>query len=159
MKDSKGCCSTGAQAVSSGVKLCSKCGKPGWNVPDTAVQNLIKEEHRSKLASGDNYICINPDCQVVYYNPLNGRIFEKDAVRVKVWFKDSGDDVPLCYCNEISRGKIKEAWQQGARTYADVVNITSGATVKCNCKYENPSGRCCSGVINDFLDELGTGSC
>lgn len=148
-------CGSDIKETKSGAEPCPECGKQGWHVPDTAVYNLLKEEAREKMESGNYHICVSPDCNVVYYNPLNRTTFDKDSVRVKVWLKDSGDDVPLCYCNEITRGKIKEAWQKGSRTYTEVVNITGAAKGKCNCKYENPAGRCCSSVIKQYLEELG----
>jgi len=133
---------------------CPVCGRQGQNVPLTAVENLLKEESRNQVKDGGYCLCTNPECRIVYYDPELGRVFDQNALRIKVWLKDTGDDVPLCYCRNITRGQVKAAWQSGARTYSDVVKAVGVEQEKCNCQYENPAGKCCSGTIKDYLDEL-----
>ncbi|MBO8125775.1 MAG: (2Fe-2S)-binding protein [Firmicutes bacterium] len=75
-------------------------------------------------------------------------------MRVKVWLKDPGDNVPLCYCHGVTRSQIKTAWQKGAKTFAELVKVTGVAKGGCRCQYENPAGRCCSEAIKQYLGEL-----
>ncbi len=35
----------------------------------------------------DYYICMNEECDIVYYNPESGVKFNKQQVKVPIWFK------------------------------------------------------------------------
>ncbi|ADG81348.1 DUF2703 domain-containing protein [Thermincola potens] len=150
----EGCCSPQADVPQQEINRCPVCDRQGQAVPRTAVENLLKDDFRTQMKDGEYWLCTNPECRVVYYNPTLGQVFGRHALRVKVWLKDPGDDVPLCYCRNITRGQVRSAWQNGARTYADVVKAAGAEQGKCNCQYENPSGKCCSGPIKGYLEEL-----
>lgn len=154
MKVIKECDESKVGTVQGSADLCPRCKKNGIQVPGTAVLNLVNKELTEQIQADGYYICPNQSCKIVYFNPLTGHIFDKNNVRVKVWLKDQGDDVPLCYCNKITRGEIREAWNKGAGSYAEVFKIAGASRENCNCRYENPAGRCCSGVINEFLKTL-----
>lgn len=148
------CCSPATGGPQPESKDCPVCGRQGQSVPLTAVKNLLKEGLRNQMKDGEYRLCTNPECVAVYYNPAQGQVFDTNAVRVRVWLKDSGDNIPLCYCRNISRGQVKAAWQNGARTYSDVVKAAGVEQERCNCQYENPAGKCCSGTIKGYLEEL-----
>lgn len=151
------CCGLPDGGLQPEFKNCPVCGRQGQSVPLTAVENLLKEEFRTQIKEGEYRLCTNPECPAVYYNPEQGQVFDKNALKVRVWLKDPGDDVPLCYCRKITRGQVKAAWQNGARTYADVVKVAGAEQERSNCQYENPAGKCCSGTIKKYLDESVTG--
>lgn len=142
--DTESCCGLSAGGLQPEFKDCPVCGRQGQSVPLTAVENLLKEEFRTQQKKDGEYrLCTNPECPAVYYNPEQGQVFDKNALRVRVWLKDPGDDVPLCYCRKITRGQVKAARQNGARTYSDVVKAAGVEHERCNCQYENPAGKCC----------------
>lgn len=147
------CCSSSVSDGSRKIGPCPACGQEGVIVVKSAVQNLVFKECLAELGSSNYFLCTQPDCQVVYYQPDIGNVIYRDALRVKVWLKDEGEDVPLCYCHNVTRAKIKAAWQNGVKTYADVIKMT-GAQGRCDCQYENPSGSCCSKAIKQYIDEL-----
>ena len=148
------CCNQKTGGPQPDFKSCPVCGRQGQNVPLTAVENLLKDEFRNQVKDGEYRLCTNSECQVVYYDPELRQVLDQNALRVKVWLKDPGDDVPLCYCRNVTRGQVKALWQNGARTYSDVVKAAGVEQEKCNCQYENPAGKCCSGTIKGYLDEL-----
>ena len=66
---------------------CPVCNSEGISVGKVTVEHLVAESHRKDIA-GDCYkICMNEDCEVVYYNLDNGTTFLKDQVSVPIWFK------------------------------------------------------------------------
>lgn len=126
-------------------------------MPKTAVINLLKKDFHAEMGNGDFCLCKNPSCQVVYYQAGTGKVFEVDSLKVKVWLKDQGDDVPLCYCHNVTRGQIKTAWRNGAKTFAEIAKTTGVSKDGCNCKVNNPSGKCCFAAIKQYIDELASG--
>lgn len=139
------------EAGSSG-QACPSCGKLGQRVGEKTVISLVREEFKGRVA-GDYYLCLDPDCSVVYYN-AKGESFTKEAVRVPVWFKEKSDDVPICYCAGVTRKEIKDAvLRQGAKTLAEVQQLT-GAMTGCECVTKNPAGKCCSTVVKALIEEV-----
>lgn len=63
-------------------------------------------------------------------------------------------DKIICYCKHVSQKKIESTIKQGAKTLSDIQKIT-GACTGNQCKVLNPSGKCCSGDINQLLKNDG----
>ena len=51
------------------------------------------------------------------------------------------NDQLICYCDNVTKGQILEAMEQGAKTLADIKRMT-GACCSCKCAELNPSGYC-----------------
>ena len=49
----------------------------------------------------------------------------------------------VCYCDNVTKGEIIAAMEQGAKTLADIKRMT-GACCSCKCAEMNPSGKCCA---------------
>ena len=58
----------------------------------------------------------------------------------------------VCYCNNVTKGQIIEAMDQGARTLSDVRKMT-GACTNGNCKVLSPRKTCCSPIIKAVIEE------
>ncbi len=46
----------------------------------------------------------------------------------------------VCYCSNVTKGEIVDALDKGARTLADIQEMTGACTIG-NCKEKNPSGK------------------
>ena len=64
-------------------------------------------------------------------------------------------DQMICYCKQISQKQIESAIRLGAKTLADIQQST-GACTGNQCKELNPSGKCCSGEINQLIKDNGS---
>ena len=64
-------------------------------------------------------------------------------------------DQIICYCNQISQKQIERSIRLGAKTLADIQQST-GACTGNQCKELNPSGKCCSGEINQLIKDNGS---
>ena len=53
------------------------------------------------------------------------------------------NDQLICYCDNVTKGQILEAMEQGAKTLVDIKRRTS-ACCSCKCAELNPSGKCCA---------------
>lgn len=63
-------------------------------------------------------------------------------------------DEIICYCKQITKREIEKAISEGAKTLKDIQEMT-GACTGNQCKELNPSGKCCSTVINAMLPTKG----
>lgn len=61
----------------------------------------------------------------------------------------------VCYCDNVTKGQILAAMEQGARTLKDIKQMT-GACTSCRCAELNPSGKCCAQdialVMKEYLE-------
>ena len=60
-------------------------------------------------------------------------------------------DEIICYCSNVSRQRILEAMQNGAKTLQDVREMTSACTLG-RCVELSPKKRCCSPDIVKILN-------
>lgn len=64
----------------------------------------------------------------------------------------------ICYCKNVTKAEIEQAIVNGAKSLKEIQTIT-GACTGNQCKELNPSGKCCSGDINDLLNKPFEKSC
>ncbi|HBT47709.1 MAG TPA: hypothetical protein DEA73_07535 [Peptococcaceae bacterium] len=85
---------------------------------------MLADEKASLVGDEAYFLCPTPSCDVVYYSP-SGRSFSRDEVKVAVWLKEEGPDVPLCYCRGVTRRQILQALERGCPpTPAAVMEFT-----------------------------------
>ena len=151
----KGCCCGCNTAEKELVKenKCPVCGNEGLSVSEITVERLVADDCR-KVIEGDGYrICMNEDCNVVYYNTGSGVKFSKDQVSVPIWFKKDASPKYACYCTKVTEEQVIEAVvKNGAKTVKEV-NAITGAMKNSNCKENNPLGVCCHKVIQEAIDK------
>lgn len=62
----------------------------------------------------------------------------------------------VCYCSNVTKGQIVDALDEGAKTLADIRNMTGACTVG-RCKELSPRGKCCSPIIIEIIEEYNRG--
>ena len=131
------------------LKLCPICGMPSLKVTEKAVRaNLIDTRWRIDRAHLKWNLCANPRCDCTYF--ANWRIFYKSDLIKPLFFKDHGDNVPICYCSDITRGEIKDAVKNGCRTIDEVRSYTM-KDITGLCDTMNPTGKCCHNVFKRVI--------
>ncbi len=101
---------------------------------------------------GNYFICLNEDCDVVYFNQRNV-IFGRQDIKIPIWYKKDADPKYICYCNQVTEQQIIDAvLVGGAKTIKDIIKIT-GAMKNAKCVINNPLGKCCSPVIQDTINK------
>jgi len=61
-------------------------------------------------------------------------------------------DEIVCYCSNVSKQKIMEAIEGGAKTLQDIRNMTGACTLS-KCKEVSPRKKCCSSDIIKILNQ------
>lgn len=112
------------------------------------VRRLVREERRWQLGTVQYYFCADPKCPVVYFSNDPVPYFIVDDLEVKVFAKDLGEDVPVCYCFGWTRGRIHKEIRETGRSTAPVEIAKQVKAGLCACDVKNPKGRCCLGDVN-----------
>ena len=133
---------------------CPKCYEIGEKVKNITVKHMVSENLRGKVVDEETYyLCMNEDCDVVYYNLNNERVFYKEEVKVPIWFKKNANPKYICYCNHVTEQQIINAvLYDGAKNIKDIIRLT-GAMKNAKCEINNPLGKCCSPFIQETINK------
>lgn len=126
--------------------ICPSCKGIGIKVPRTTVDHHSDGE--MKLGGGEWYSCCSSTCDVAYFS--RDTILTLKGISSKIWFKDQGMNVPICYCSNITRQEIYEAVDEGCTDIKEVRNYLD-KNITGKCELMNPVGGCCHKV---FLSEI-----
>ena len=133
--------------------LCPICKASGVKVKNITVKHLVLETLTELVGDTDYYICMNEECDIVYYNQETGIKFDKLQVRVPIWFKKDANPKYVCYCSKITEEQVINAViKDGAKSVKDIVTLT-GAMKNAQCQKNNPLGKCCHQIIQDAIDK------
>ena len=111
------CCECITQNLNRTKESCPVCNNEGVTVSRIIVEHLVTDDYRNAV-DGDQYkICMNEDCDIIYYNLDKEIKFLKDQVRVPIWFKKDADPKYACYCSKVTEDQVIEAVvKHGAKT-------------------------------------------
>jgi len=150
---------TPAFAFEGVVPACPVCGNKGQLVPNTVFNSNVGKQAREKInTEKDNYICMDADCDVAYYNAENDTVVSKSELKRELWYKTGTEKVIACYCNNIDTDMIKEAVvNHGLTSWDDIVGHYRTKVIE-KCETLNPSGYCCrstfDGMVKKIQEEL-----
>ena len=149
------CCCSENQIENKSYKKgnCPACGKEGNLVKNYTVKHIVVEELTEEVGSSNYYLCMNEDCDVVYYSSDSSTIFNKQQVKVPIWFKKDANPKYACYCSQVTEEQvIKAVIEKGAKSMAEVLEIT-GAMKNPQCREKNPLGKCCHQIIQNAIEK------
>lgn len=121
---------------------CPLCKGRAQPVGSITVKNLVKSEYRDRVEDENYGICLEENCDLVYFNENSN--FSRNDLNIDVWYKKDAYPKYICYCSRVTEDQIVDAVVSGgAKTFKEVVEIT-GAMKNCRCEEKNPLGKCCS---------------
>jgi hypothetical protein len=146
--------STLAPSPEDGAATCTVCGNPGRRLKLWTVKAQVKLSHSSQVGSEEGYhLCVSRTCPAVYYHPGTGQVFRKDDIVSRVWYKETEDPIPACYCLNVSERRIlEEVLVKQCCTGLDEIKKYTGANTGKECHLKNPQGRCCGGVVKKITE-------
>lgn len=131
--------------------LCPVCNRSGITVGSITVKHLVLDMLQDIVVDKDYYLCINEECNNVYYN--NKVSFNTEQVKVPIWFKKDATPRYACYCSKVTEEQVIDAViKDGAKNIKDIIDIT-GAMENAQCQKNNPSGKCCHNIIQMAIDK------
>lgn len=133
--------------------LCPVCGEVGNAVKNITVKHMVLKNLVEQVGDKDYYLCMNEECEVTYYNKESGVKFNKQQVKVPIWFKKDANPKYACYCSKVTEEQIINAVvKDGANNMREVLKLT-GAMSNSDCLKNNPLGKCCHQIIQDAIDK------
>lgn len=149
------CCVSKDNSVGSAEQIivCPICNGDTKKVKEITVRHFILDSLVNKVKEGNYYICLNEDCDVVYYNLNENIIVKKQEMKVPIWYKKDANPKYICYCNQVTEEQIINAvLNDGAKDIKDIVRLT-GAMKNGKCEINNPFGKCCSPNIQETINK------
>lgn len=132
---------------------CPICKNEGIGVKNITVKHLVLDEFVEDIKEYNYFICMNEECNVVYFNPDLGITYSKQQVKVPLWFKKEANPKYVCYCNQVTEKQIINAvLNDGAKDLKDIIKLT-GAMKNGKCEINNPLGKCCSPFIQETINK------
>ena len=133
--------------------LCSICEKQGVPVKSITVKHMVLDELTEQVGDNDYFLCMSEECDIAYYNTEYNIKFNKQQVKVPIWFKNDTNPKYACYCSEVTEEEVINAVvKHGAINMKEVLEIT-GAMSNSQCQKKNPLGKCCHQIIQDAIDK------
>lgn len=131
--------------------ICPVCNGKTQQVKALAVKHFAID--KDKILEDVYNICLNEQCEVVYFNLSNNFILKKSDIKIPIWFKQDADPRYICYCNKVTEEQIIDAvLKHGAKNIKDIIRLT-GAMKNGKCEINNPLGKCCSPYINQTINK------
>lgn len=140
------CCSE-PTANEENKQPCPNCEKISqMPVAKYTVTRIVKRELRQEVGEYNYHMCMDEECQIVYYNSHHN--FSLDQLKVPIWFKNGADPKYACYCNRVTFYQVAEFVKSDSFTEldtvpdCDIIKEITGRLI-CKCKERNPTGNCC----------------
>lgn len=122
-------------------------------VKNITVKHLVNEELSKEIKNTSYFICMNEECNVVYFNSELDIAYNKQQIKVPIWYKNDANPKYICYCNQVTENQIINAvLKDGAKDIKDIIRLTR-AMKNGNCKVNNPLGKCCSPIIQETINK------
>lgn len=127
------------------IQICPICGIPAVGVNEKAVKYNLAASKKDSIPNETRWsVCVNPKCDCSYFSKK--AIFKTTDIIKPLFFKDFSENVPICYCSNLTRGEIQNAVKNGCKTIDDVQNYTK-KNITGLCEEINPLGKCCRNVF------------
>ncbi len=141
--------------IKSIILACPKCGNSGQLVPNTVFRSNIKADSLNKVNTEiDNYICMDTNCDVAYYNEDNDTLILKNELKRELWYKKGSERIIACYCNNIDTEQLKEAViNYNLTDWDDIMNHYRTKVIE-KCEKLNPTGFCCRNTFKGLVEEI-----
>jgi bacterioferritin-associated ferredoxin len=135
------------------TNMCPECGKQGAFVKNITVRHLVLDNLTEQVGDHDYFLCMSEECDITYYNKEFNIKFNKQQLKVPIWFKKDANPKYACYCSKVTEEQIINAViKDGATNMKEVLKIT-GAMSNSQCQKNNPLGKCCHQIIQDAIDK------
>jgi len=133
--------------------LCPVCRKQGTLVKSITVRHMVLDELTEQVGDKDYFLCMDEECDITYYNIKSNIKFNKQQVKVPIWFKKDADPKYACYCSKVTEEQvIKAVAKDCAKSVKDIVLLT-GAMKNSQCQQNNPLGKCCHQIIQEAINK------
>jgi hypothetical protein len=152
-KSGDACCLVTEKTPAPAKAECPISKTSSRKVQRRTLEHLLKPDRVGSIQNVQYYYCTEQTCKVVYFSNQSVPYFTVDDVNVKVFAKDKGDDVNVCYCFDWTRGRIQDEINKTGKSTAPLEIAKEVKAGNCACDIKNPKGECCLGDVNAVVKE------
>ncbi len=152
-RSEESCCLVSEKTSAPARTACPVSRTLSRKVQRRTLEHLLKPEKIDSIQKVQYYYCKEPTCHAVYFSHENVPFFTIDDVVVKVYAKDQSDEVPVCYCFDWTRHRIKQQIKENGKSTAASEIAREIKAGNCACDIKNPKGECCLGDVNFVVKE------
>ena len=140
---------------SQAIAQCPTCYKQGQLVPNSVLRSNLKPATYKKIILEDEFlICMNSTCDNAYYTTKHKQLIDKSELKRELYFKQGSTKEIICYCNNVDKQQIKEAFQsQKLEVWEDVMSHYRTKVLE-KCEVLNPTGLCCRELFEDVVQNF-----
>lgn len=121
-------------------------------VKSITVKHLVIDSLVDGVRDENYHICLNEDCDVIYFTLDKKLIFKKESIKIPIGFKKDANPKYVCYCNKVTEQQIIDAIiNKNANNMKDIIRVT-GAMKNAECEIKNPLGKCCGSLIQEIIN-------
>jgi hypothetical protein len=133
--------------------VCPKCLGPSIEVGFDTVFNLTDNFIRHKIDIDKYYLCINSECEVAYFT-INEFIIPITQLNKPLWFKNTNNQIIVCYCRDISLGDVIYAVNElkDDITIKSIVRLLQKDDRPLQCIQHNPTGMSCEKLFVNAIE-------
>ena len=153
-KNSDSCCLVTEKTQAPVRAECPISKTSSRKVQKRTLEHLLKEEKVASIQNVQYYYCTDQKCKIVYFSNESVPYFTIDDIKVKVFTKNTEDDVNVCYCFDWTRSRIKEQMKQLGKSTASLEIAQEVKNGTCACDIKNPKGECCLGDVNSYIKDI-----
>lgn len=114
---------------------------------------LLKQRKKEIVASEKYFVCVNKECDALYFNYDEKEVYRLKDINIQIGFKKNAEIKYICYCNLVTEQEILFAIKEkNAKSIKDINKLT-GSMKNPNCKNKNPLGKCCGENIQKIIDQ------
>jgi BFD-like [2Fe-2S] binding domain. len=133
--------------------MCPVCEKQGTRVKNITVKHIVIDELMEQIGDNDYFLCMSDECDITYFSQETGVRFNRQQVKVPIWFKKDANPKYACYCSKVTEEQVINAvLKDGATNMKEVLKVT-GAMSNSQCQKNNPLGKCCHQIIQDAINK------
>lgn len=133
--------------------FCPVCRREGELVKNITVKHMLLVDLTEQVGNDDYNLCMDENCPVTYFNRKLNIRFDKQQVKVPIWFKKDANPQYACYCSKVTEEEVINAVvKDGAENIKDVLKLT-GAMKNAQCQNNNPLGKCCQRIIQNAINK------
>ncbi|MBW4839360.1 putative iron-sulfur cluster-binding metallochaperone [Brevibacillus nitrificans] len=146
-------CCTASNNTKVAITECPSCGGKGKTVQLITLKSLLKASALEIIEPVNSYLfCSDSACSIVYFSGNHSQTFLENDLKVPVYQKNQGADVPVCYCFDWTRERLLQSVGTNQKPSDQIkVHVQAG---RCGCEVNNPQGACCLGNVNAFVRDI-----
>ncbi len=135
------------------TRFCPKCGSQAHPVSIEVPGNILKPEVLQGYIGETPNLCLNPGCEVSYFDPNTNEVFTNDDCVTGIWFKEQAQNSYICYCEKITEKEIIETVVETGLEDLGSVMLYLREGISEECEEKQPASISCNRYFQDAIEK------